>query len=44
MRQDAVNQMNVIMADYQPSALKIMGQTLTGLFKRIYDKIVVNER
>mmetsp|Transcript_41764 Transcript_41764/g.55032 ORF Transcript_41764/g.55032 Transcript_41764/m.55032 type:complete len:125 (+) Transcript_41764:1742-2116(+) len=35
--------MDVIMADYQPNALKTMCTSLTGIFKRIYEKIVVNE-
>ena len=35
--------MDVIMADYQPGALKTMCHSLTGIFRRIYEKIIVNE-
>lgn len=35
--------MNVIMANYTPNALRVMAHVHTYLFKRIYDKIIVNE-
>ena len=44
VRNEAIASMKVIMADYQPNAVKTMCQSLTGIFKRIYEKIVLNER
>ena len=43
VRQEALKSLNVVMADYQPYALKSLATSLVSLFKRIYTKIIVNE-
>ena len=43
VKNDARKSLNVIMANYQPNALRVMCQAHVYLFKRIYEKIVVNE-
>ena len=44
VKKEASSSMDVIMADYNPGALKTMCHSLTTIFKRIYEKIVVNEK
>jgi glycerol-3-phosphate O-acyltransferase len=43
IRKEASDSIGVIMADFNPTSLKIMATSMVSIFKRIYTKIVVNE-